>query len=133
MSSTIRIGIALILFALAFLNPLKLLKRIPSIDIPGFNVLIVTDTSEGTTVDNLAILSTDVRKWLRDNADGVKVWDDSHTDFQYVDSQWQRAYQKALEDSDGKRPWVIISGSKNASQALPETSKEFIDLLEYHK
>ena len=133
MSSTIRIGIALILFALAFLNPLKLIKRIPGIDIPGFNVLIVTDTSEGTTVDNLAILSTDVRKWLRDNADGVKVWDDSHTDFQYVDSQWQRAYQKALEDSDGKRPWVIISGSKNASQALPETSKEFIDLLEYHK
>jgi hypothetical protein len=133
MSSTIRIGIALILFALAFLNPLKLIKRIPGIDIPGFNVLILTDTSEGTTVDNLAILSTEVRKWLRDNADGVHVWDDSHTDFQYVDSSWQKAYEKALKDSGGKRPWVIISGSKNASQALPETSQEFIDLLEHHK
>ena len=133
MSSTIRIGIALILFALAFLNPLKLIRRIPSIDIPGFNVLIVTDTSEGTTVDNLAILSTEVRKWLRDNADGVHVWDDSHTDFQYVDPKWQKAYETALEDSDGKRPWIIISGSKNASQALPETSQQLIDLLEDYK
>lgn len=133
MSSTIRIGIALILFALAFLNPLKLFRRIPSIDIPGFNVLIVTDTSEGTTVDNLAILSTDVRKWLRDNADGVHVWDDSHTDFQYVDSEWQKAYETALEDSGGKRPWIIISGSKNASQPLPETSQQLIDLLEDYK
>lgn len=133
MSSTIRIGIALILFALAFLNPLKLIRRIPSIDIPGFNVLIVTDTSEGTTVDNLAILSTEVRKWLRDNADGVHVWDDSHTDFQYVDSEWQKAYETALEDSGGKRPWIIISGSKNASQPLPETSQQLIDLLEDYK
>lgn len=133
MSSTIRIGIALILFALAFLNPLKLFRRIPSIDIPGFNVLIVTDTSEGTTVDNLAILSTEVRKWLRDNADGVHVWDDSHSDFQYVDSEWQKAYETALEDSSGKRPWIIISGSKNASQPLPETSQQLIDLLEDYK
>lgn len=133
MSSTIRIGIALILFALAFLNPLKLFRRIPSIDIPGFNVLIVTDTSEGTTVDNLAILSTEVRKWLRDNADGVHVWDDSHADFQYVDPEWQKAYETALEDSSGKRPWIIISGSKNASQPLPETSQQLIDLLEDYK
>jgi hypothetical protein len=133
MSSTFRIGIALILFALAFINPLKLFKRIPAIDIPGFNVLIVTDTSEGTTVDNLAILSTEVRQWLRDNADGVRVWDDSHTDFEYVDPEWQEAYKRALKDAGDKRPWVIISGSKNTSQALPETSQQFIDLLENYK
>ena len=133
MSSTIRIGIALILFALAFLNPLKLFRRIPSIDIPGFNVLIVTDTSEGTTVDNLAILSTEVRQWLRDNADGVHVWDDSHTDFQYVSPEWQKAYERALEDSKGQRPWIVISGSQNSSQALPESSDQLIALLEDYK
>ena len=133
MSSTIRYGIALLLFALAFLNPAKLWKRNQAIDLPGLNVLVITDKSSGNSINTNVMLSTQVRQWLTNNANAVYIWDDSHTEFEYIDPAWKTAYVKTLEHSKGNLPWVLISGDGSTSQPLPSDPQSFIKLLEDYK
>lgn len=102
------------------------------INLPGFNVLVLTDTSQGG-VDSVTIRSTDVRKWLRENADKAYFWDDSMTDFSDMPSEWKDAFDKAKEDSGGERPWVLVSGNGGTSQKLPGRPADFISLLEKYK
>lgn len=102
------------------------------INLPGYNVLVVTDTSQGG-VDSVTVRNTDVRKWLRENADKAYFWDDSMKDFSDMGDVWKAAFDKALEDSKGERPWVLISGAGGTSQKLPDDPKKFIDLLEKYK
>lgn len=127
--SMLRFALALVLLAFAFGG--AGVKPAPQkyINLDGYNVLILTDTSVGAEQDPIWRMPA-VSDWLEDNADQYRVWDDSHTDFEYVDAAWQDGYQRAIDESDGVRPWVLVSGSKQASQQLPSTSGQLLKLLE---
>ena len=92
-------------------------------------MLILTDTSVGAEQNPIWRMPA-VSDWLDDNADQYRVWDDSHTDFEYVDAAWQDGYQRAIAESDGVRPWVLVSGTKQAAQQLPPTGGQLLKLLE---
>ena len=111
-----RVVIALLLIALALgLGGVK--PPAPRyINLPGVNVLVLTETSAGQAVD--------------DNADEFFVWDDSTTDFEFVAPEWREAFDLAVDDSNGVRPWLLVSGPRSASQRLPNKPQAFLDVLE---
>lgn len=121
-----RLIIVLVLMALAFSMP-SVTKRF--IDLPGYNVLILTDVSVGSDSDPIW-LSPEVNTWLEDNASAVYAWDDSETDLTLVSKPWSEAFERAKEESDGERPWILISGKKQASQQLPDDPSSLLKLLE---
>ena len=125
-----RVVIALLLIALALgLGGVK--PPAPRyIDLPGLNVLVLTETSAGQAVDDNVTRSPLVRSWMDDNADKFFVWDDSTTDFEFVAPEWREAFDLAVDDSDGVRPWLLVSGPRSASQRLPDKPQAFLDVLE---
>jgi len=127
--SMLRFAIALVLLAFAFGG--NGVKPSPHkyINLEGYNVLILTDTSVGSNQDAIW-LKPDVSNWLESHANQYHIWDDSHTDFEYVDQAWQEGYQRAIQESEGTRPWILVSGRQQASQALPQDSSQVVKLLE---
>ena len=118
--------VALVLIALAF--PTRSVSE-RFIDMPGYNVLILTDVSIGSDSDPIW-LSPKVNSWLTDNASSIYAWDDSETDLTFVSKPWAEAFDRAKDESEGKRPWILISGKKQASQQLPNDPSSLLDLLE---
>lgn len=99
------------------------------IALEGLNVLIVTDRSEGSSPQVAWLTSGEFRQQLRSAAAAVYVWDDSHSDFRFVDPAWERAYQAALSESQGVRPWIVVSGRGGTSQRLPDTAAATLELV----
>ena len=100
------------------------------IHLDGLNALIVTDTSQGSVSPDAIWLHPDVTTWTATNTNGFYIWDDSHTDFDLVDDQWRLAYERAIDDSKGQRPWLLASGTRSVSQPLPTTATGLLDVLE---
>lgn len=125
-----RVAVALILIALALgLGGVK--PPAPRyIDLPGFNVLVLTETSAGQAVNDNVTRSPLVRSWLEQNADEFFVWDDSTTDFEFVAPQWREAFDLAVTESEGVRPWLLVSGQRGSSGPLPSDPQELLELLE---
>lgn len=91
-----------------------------SINPAGFTVLILHEAQEfNLSEKTLQILnSTKIKAYL--NAKTVKEsggfvawrsWDDDYSDdaFKGQSSFWTIAYRKAIQSSNGKRPWLLIS------------------------
>lgn len=136
MKPAVRITLAILLLLVAFGPSIPVGPIIPTakpIDLPGFNVLVLTDTSAGTASDQLVMRHPTVQSWLAANSDEWHAWDDSHTDFKYVEPQWEAAYKKAIEDSNGERSWVLVSGKGGVSQKLPGEPAAFVALMEKYK
>ena len=125
-----RYAVALVLVAIALGDAGLWPAPQKSIGLDGLNALIVTDTSEGAAVQNPVWLHPTVRDFVEQNVESFRVLDDSHDDFQFFDSAWQAAYEQAIVDSSGTRPWLLASGARSASQALPGTPSDLIKVLE---
>ena len=125
-----RVVIALLLIALALGLGAVTPPAPRYINLPGVNVLVLTETSAGQAVDDNVTRSPLVRSWLDDNADEFFVWDDSTTDFEFVAPEWREAFDLAVDDSNGVRPWLLVSGPRSASQRLPNKPQAFLDVLE---
>lgn len=95
-------------------------------------MLVLTDTGEGTTVSTLVLNESSVLEALEDGNYEWRRFDDSFDiDSQrYLDSAWKEAYKKAMADSNGVRPWVLIGNPKKGeSVALPAESGSLIELI----
>ena len=103
------------------------------IDLPGFNILVLTERSESGPVDEAVTTAAEWRDYVDKHCDEYHAWDDSHTDFKYVSAEWKAAYDKAIADSAGVRPWVLISGKGGTSAALPKSPTESVSLAKRYQ
>lgn len=136
MTKVLRVLGAALLLAVVFLaDGEKSIIPIPSkpvINLPHPAMLVLTDTGEGTTVSTLVLNESSVLEALEDGDYEWRRFDDSFDiDKQrYLDSAWKEAYKKALADSNGVRPWVIIGNPKKGeSVALPDESGALVELI----
>lgn len=103
------------------------------IGLDGFNVLVIEDTTIETDADATDVLQDpDVRSAL-DACDEFYIWDDTQSDWDYVAPEWRAAFDKAIADSDGVRPWILVSGNGGASQAVPSDAAELVALINRFK
>jgi len=103
------------------------------IKVDGFTFLVLTDRSVGTIVANPVLRDASVQSYIASNVDEWHSWDDSHTDFEYVEQPWQDAYAKAKEDAKGELPWVLVSGKGGTSERMPDEPQAFLELLGRYK
>ena len=64
--------------------------------------------------------------------DGWRIIDDDLTDddIQHWNDDWKGAYKQALDLSDGKRPFVLVTNGKDgAAVALPADVPAMMELL----
>lgn len=106
------------------------------ISAPGFRVLMVCETSDGTKIPpaQLSILtSTEIRSYLNRKCvvgpDGTtteyRIWD---KDVDTVNES--KIWQEAMKRPRKSIPWILISdGKKGFEGPLPATIKETLDLL----
>lgn len=136
MAKVLRVlGAALLLAVVFFADGENAIIPTPSkpvINLPGPAMLVLTDTGEGTTVSTLVLNESSVLEALEDGNYEWRRFDDSFDiDSQrYLGSAWKEAYKKAMADSNGVRPWVLIGNPKKGeSVALPAESGSLIELI----
>jgi len=104
----------------------------PVIDIESSAAFILTDTGDGTTISTPYFFDSRVQDALSSNGYQWKRFDDS-VDIEsqeFLADHWKAAYVKALEDSGGKRPWLLIGNAKGGeSIPLPEQPEKIVDLI----
>lgn len=105
----------------------------------GFRVLIVEESEDRTKLPykQIAVLnSTRMRDYLDSHCatDGdAKAWRlwDQHNDVSFESKSWQDALPRAVAESGGHLPWVLIStGGGGTSEALPEDEDSMMALLQ---
>ena len=100
----------------------------PPVPVPGgFRVLIIRETEEQASG---VLFDPDVRAFLKDKK--WRIWDDDYVEsnLQFVSDTWKKAYSLAKEQSNGVRPWIIVSnGKEGASQPLPTDKTALLELL----
>ena len=98
----------------------------PPIPLPGLNVLIVEDNS-GTGQSDEVWHDPQVIDALEE-CNEYRIWDDE-VDLKYAPEEFKAAFAKAKTDSQGHRPWVIVSGKGGTSEKCPERVDQFLSLL----
>ena len=134
--SVLRALSAVLLLVVAFYNggdSTVVTPRVnPVIDVDSSAAFVLTDTGEGTTVSTPYFFDSRVQEALKDNGYQWKRFDDS-VDIEsqvFLADHWKSAYKKAIEDSNGKRPWLIIGNPKGGeSIPLPEQPEKIVDLI----
>ena len=128
------VGAALLLVvALAPTGALPVVpKNDPVIDLDSCAALVLTDTGDGTTVSTPVWFESTVQDALNEYRFQWKRWDDS-VDLSkqvYLEQHWKAAYQKAMDDSNGVRPWLLIGNEEGGeSLVLPESPEALVDLI----
>ena len=135
--SIIRVFSALLLLLVAFYPgqdwlPVVVPVNDPVIDIDSNAAFILTDTGDGTTVSTPYFFDDKVQDALESNGFQWKRFDDSFDvdGQQYLAEHWKFAYKKALSDSGGHRPWLLIGNPRSGeSIPLPEQPEKIVELI----
>lgn len=93
----------------------------------------MTDRSEGSVLTAEVLRYPQVLDFLDEHVDQWYSWDDSQDNFDYVPEQWVAAYRKALEDSQGDLPWILVSNNGGTSMKLTGDPDELLSVLEKYK
>lgn len=107
---------------------------------PGLRVLVLREAQAATTPAELAVLQAPavIELLNRSCAHNVnnqpewRVWDDDMPPdvLKYVGEHWQKAYERAKQESGGKLPWLLLgSGLQGKSVPLPATADELQRLV----
>ena len=136
MANALRIlGAALLIAVVYFADGMTI--EIPDsgenfINLPHPAMLVITDTGSGTTVSPPVLFDTSVRSALRETGMEWRRFDDSFDvgGESFLDSAWKDAYRKALKDSNGTLPWILIgNGSRGDSKPLPVDAGSLVKLI----
>jgi hypothetical protein len=113
-------------------SPVVTPKVKPVIDIDSSAAFVLTDTGEESTVSTPYFFDSRVQEALKNNGYQWKRFDDS-VDIEsqeFLAEHWKSAYKKAIEDSNGKRPWLLIGNKEGGeSISLPEQPEKIIELI----
>lgn len=106
----------------------------PVIDIDGFSAaLVLTDRGTSSSVAATPWRDPEVLALLDDLGYQWRSWDDSVDPeaMKNVPEGWKIAYRKAISDSRGSRPWLLIgNASGGISLQLPDDVEEVKSLIE---
>lgn len=110
---------------------------------PGLAVMVVKESQDPLSREHsIVYLSNEVRNYclnncveLEDGDPAIRFYDDDHTQesLRAVPDVMKAAYEVALRDSNGARPWLVVSnGETGVSQPFPNTVAEMMAILKEH-
>ena len=128
------IGLGLVAYVLFYDGEGGILPNPPSvktIEVDGNAALVLTETGSDSAVSAPAWSSPGTQSTLDSLQFEWRMWDDDLTqqDMAFVSEPWKKAYAKAVADSGGERPWLLVSGKGGQSVKLPTDPAAVQELL----